>query len=485
MTIPAQSRTRSISPTRSKQAYSRSASWNVRRNPMMFMTRNPAEIGSRFVMCSEPGCVTSSGVADFNSMTIRTGLSRCTRHVSMTEVKSKFEHAVEFEGMTLIFYDIELSRDGEIEQIGACTESGQSFSAFVKTSVRTNSSPFLRKIGAEYWLALAEEPRVTFKRFIDWTSSQHSQNPNSNGKTNGIMLAAHYGSCHDHVHILRTMMKWGITPPDYLLVDTLAIFKTVKSMNENAKLHTLVNKYVPWFDHVPHDADSDAEALRFVTMVVFPNTKMACYAFSISCTDFMTRTGLNMYVPSPIAVDLVPCDDTIMQTYRILRKNDVGSTVVYTHSNKIANMCVSVLRHGNPIVNLVTNVDTIEKQSEITTLVARMNAVTEAVSCSDPDEFTVRVTPAIRDRGMDGMKIGTVVQHASYVSRLRWFKNMIRPMNLNGMCYDCMIAIEIARSIMKLIADRTGVELEIEADDPLRNFKAHVGTDGLTNPHDF
>ncbi|KAI9847696.1 MAG: hypothetical protein M1837_001944 [Sclerophora amabilis] len=59
------------------------------------------------------------------------------------------------------------------------------------------------------------------------------------------MLAANDGSCHDHVHLLKTLMEWGLTPPDYMLVDTLAIFKVVKGMNEKAKLQTLVNKRAP------------------------------------------------------------------------------------------------------------------------------------------------------------------------------------------------------------------------------------------------
>ncbi len=311
-----QPRTRSESPARSRRSQPGSVGSTMRRNPMMFMIRNPAEIVSKFAICPEPGCMVSSGVGDFTSMTIRTGLTHCTNHVSLTEVERKFRQPIKSESMTLIFYDIELSRDGDIEQIGACTESGQTFSAFVKTSVRTNSSPFLKRITPEFWAMLAEEPKVTFERFIEWTKLQHGRNPNSDGKVEGIMLAAHYGSCHDHVHLLRTMMKWGITPPDYTLVDTLAIFKTVKGMSQNAKLKTLVNKYAPWIDHVPHDANSDADALRYVTMIAFPNTKMACHAFGISCGTFMSRTGLNMYMPSPIVTFKHPNTDSFLEPRR-------------------------------------------------------------------------------------------------------------------------------------------------------------------------
>lgn len=294
MALSTRSRTRSESPHLSRRERGKTAMSAMRRNPMMFMTRNPAEIINRFTICPEPGCVVSSGVALFDSMTIRTGLSHCMKHVAMTEIEGKLKNPAAAENTVLIFYDIELSRDGEIEQLGACTESGKTFSAFMKTSVRTNSSPYLKMIPPEYWTMLAEEPRVTFARFISWTMAQRQSDSDT------VMLAAHYGSCHDHVHLLRSMMKWGLKPPSYRLVDTLAIFKLARGTNMNAKLSTLVNTYAPWFHHVPHDADSDAAGLRLVTMVGFPNTRLICYAFGISSESFMDRTGLSMFMPSPI-----------------------------------------------------------------------------------------------------------------------------------------------------------------------------------------
>ena len=269
---------------------------------MMFAATAPYEHMIQPVICSESGCMIKSTIAEFKSMTIRTGLSYCIDHTNMNEITTKFKSMTEFRHMTLIFYDIELSRDGEIEQIGACTDSGENFSAFVRTTVRTNTSPFLRKITPKYWNMLAEEPKNAMMNFISWVKTCHAANPHSNGGIDDVMLAAHFGSCHDHVHLLKTMMKWGLTPPNYMLVDTLAIFKTIMSKTENAKLNTLVNKYVPWFDHVQHDADSDAEALKFVVKTAFPNLMPTCYAFAITCDDFMHRTTLSMFTPSPIVM---------------------------------------------------------------------------------------------------------------------------------------------------------------------------------------
>ncbi|KAK5215537.1 hypothetical protein LTR96_011095 [Exophiala xenobiotica] len=137
------------------------------------------------------------------------------------------------------------------------------------------------------------------ERFIYWINQQHSRRTGGDTNKNNIMLVAHNGARHDHIYFVRTMMKWGIDPPDYLLSDTLALFKAMKRMRENAKLIVLVNRYAPWINHIPYDADSNADALRYVTMVAFPDTKRFCYAFSLKYSEFKTRVGLNMYIPAP------------------------------------------------------------------------------------------------------------------------------------------------------------------------------------------
>jgi hypothetical protein len=139
------------------------------------------------------------------------------------------------------------------------------------------------------------------ERLITWIKTTHYAHTNGDTDLSNVMLGAHYGSCHDHIHILRTMMKWGLTPPPSRLVDTLALFKVIKGMNESRQLWKLVIKYGPWIDHTPYDADSNADALRYVTMMAFPNTRAACYVFSISYADYTARTGLNLCIPSPMA----------------------------------------------------------------------------------------------------------------------------------------------------------------------------------------
>jgi hypothetical protein len=110
-----------------------------------------------------------------------------------------------------------------------------------------------------------------------------------------VVMIAHYGSCHDHVILLKTMMSWGLNPPQWRFSDSLPIFKLVVQPDDNAKLSDLVSRYVPWINHVEHDAFSDAEALKAVVMIGVTRWNVACFAFSVPCDDFIMFVGLNAF----------------------------------------------------------------------------------------------------------------------------------------------------------------------------------------------
>lgn len=256
-----------------------------------------------FVGCSAAGCNTTSARAEYDSMLLRLGLSYCCKHVNMDEVSNRIMDMtaqVDVSKITVIFYDLELSKDGQVEQLSAFADTGENFCVYIRTTVRTNTSPNLRNLPPMIYSALASEPMDAMSRFIEWIRVQHSMNTEGDVDMNNVILAAHFGSCHDHMYLLRTMMMWGIAPPEFRFADTLALFKVIKGMNERANLSTLAARYVGWMQHLPHDADSDARVLRAVVMTVFPQTRKACYTFSTSHTDFMERTGLNLHGIRPV-----------------------------------------------------------------------------------------------------------------------------------------------------------------------------------------
>jgi hypothetical protein len=269
---------------------------------MLFMMPNPRVVAERFVECAEAGCEVKSGVADFPAMTLRCGMNRCLDHIILTHENFKTAPRPDLTNTTLIFYDLELSRDGEIEQIGATVLDNDrlTFSSVVRTSVRTSTSPTVRTISASWWAAIATSPANAITDFVRWIKRIHFINTNGNDDESNIMLAAHNGSLHDHIKLIRMMMINGITPPNYRLVDTLVMFKLLKGRTKPASLSTLRDTYAPWIDHIAHDADSDAAVLKYVVTLAYPQTKWSCYPFGIQCTDYIDRTGMNMYLPSPI-----------------------------------------------------------------------------------------------------------------------------------------------------------------------------------------
>ena len=82
--------TRSKSPTRSKRAWNEIGALNLRRDPIMLMVRSPAEIAANFVICPKVGCM----VTDFNLITPRMGLSRCTRETRSESLSGVVEEHV-------------------------------------------------------------------------------------------------------------------------------------------------------------------------------------------------------------------------------------------------------------------------------------------------------------------------------------------------------------------------------------------------------
>lgn len=91
------------------------------------------------------------------------------------------------------------------------------------------------------------------------------------------------------------MLKHGVDVPDVLLSDSVVMIKMMVDKNESAKLGYLRDKYVPWVDHVAHDADSDAMVLKEVMNRIYKDPCVYYRKFSIDCRKYVELVGLNMY----------------------------------------------------------------------------------------------------------------------------------------------------------------------------------------------
>jgi hypothetical protein len=110
---------------------------NMDANVMPFMRRHPRVISNNFVHCSEAGCVVSSGVGQYTSDDDQDWA--IVLHRPHEDERGREQ-------------DEGRSQPREHDpNLLPCTEAGETFSAYMRTSVRANTSPFLRKITPRFY----------------------------------------------------------------------------------------------------------------------------------------------------------------------------------------------------------------------------------------------------------------------------------------------------------------------------------------------
>ena len=194
-----------------------------------------------------------------------------------------------------------------------------------------------------------------------------------------------------------------------------------------------------------------------------------------------TTSGMNAYIGRRENVQIIPCVDPIMETYRILNSKQDENVVLYTHSNEITSMYMNRFLSKNIILNLVTYIDTIGRQDEIKRISSNMNGILETVPCSNPKSRMVRITPTYTSKEPGHNKIRTLDEHTNYFAKLRWYENMTRHMSLNGVCVDCYIMFKIARPIALALSDREVNLDESKMTDPISSFNVIVNTVGMVD----
>ena len=308
------SRTRSETGSTSTRGYRFSSqNTNSTNDLYLSMSMNPGLEALSYVVCDKSLCTSSSGRGDWDSMSLRMGFSRCTKHMTPDIVEKKCAATNMPADLFPIFYDIEVNSTNEIEQVAAVMPLGGHFDVYIRTVLRTNNSPLLRTISPHVYILTAMEPRDAMIRLINWVRNTWLSNYGTTFREEHVLMIAHAGSKHDHVMILKTMMKWGLEPPQWRFSDTLPMYKTIICPDESAKLTELVNRYAVWFDHVPHDALSDAKALMYSTMNSNENWLALCYTFSCTYKDFINFVGLNVVrIRSPVPFPTTSLDSNDM-----------------------------------------------------------------------------------------------------------------------------------------------------------------------------
>ncbi|KAK1974899.1 hypothetical protein LZ30DRAFT_380656 [Colletotrichum cereale] len=153
-------------------------------------------------------------------MTLRGSMSMCTDYITkelVYETAYKACHSSRSSSVVPIYHNVVLSR------LAAYTSTGVYFTISIRTSPRSNTSQVLRQIPPMI------DPQDIFKYFVTRVDRQNYKKTSST-KNKDVILNACYGSCYGHVHLLRSMMFYGVTPPKCRFFDTLVFLKCIMGM---------------------------------------------------------------------------------------------------------------------------------------------------------------------------------------------------------------------------------------------------------------
>ncbi|KAE8362193.1 hypothetical protein BDV27DRAFT_159978 [Aspergillus caelatus] len=87
---------------------------------------------SPFVKCEVAECTATSAHGLYESMTLRIGFTTCCKYLDSNELEKRIDYSsrqLDRMEVTVIFYDVGLGKDGQIEQLSAFSSSGENFSA--------------------------------------------------------------------------------------------------------------------------------------------------------------------------------------------------------------------------------------------------------------------------------------------------------------------------------------------------------------------
>jgi len=194
-----------------------------------------------------------------------------------------------------------------------------------------------------------------------------------------------------------------------------------------------------------------------------------------------TIESMNFYMGVIESVELVLSTDRVMDTYRVMSSNANSNMTVETYMTEVARMCTSVSPCRNTVLCWITNLNTYASVGIINDIIPRSSSIMEAVPCSDPSSNMVRiVTTTVSDNTFDN-RVAIINNIPNPFSCLRWFNNMIRHMDISGMCFDCTAAYMVAKPMIDSIGSKDEVISVNAGVDELPSYFAIVSTVGLVN----
>jgi len=137
----------------------------------------------------------------------------------------------------------------------------------------------------------------------------------------------------------------------------------------------------------------------------------------------------------------------------------------------------SVICMQDVFLNITLSMTEFRIMHEVSTLIRERGMVREVVLCSDPSLNMVRITNGIVSQDQMRVRLTTAMPIEMTNGFMSMINNRIRPMDLNGMCFDCRMMSRIGTAILSRISTMNTIESEIETEDWSRSFAETVTID--------
>ena len=191
--------------------------------------------------------------------------------------------------------------------------------------------------------------------------------------------------------------------------------------------------------------------------------------------------AMNVYVSPKQNVVMIPSTDPVMSLHKVVNEDPISTVSVFTESMMVAKVYTHAFMDRIADLTVITDVNTLEDEKMIINLVEYINGVVEGVPCSDPETNRIMISTGYLDADMTTHKWRNVIKNGNIFSRMRWFTNMVRHVNLKGICFDCRIALMFSTSIVNSIRSVYETRDVPEVVDKLEDFQTTVGVDGMVN----
>ncbi|KAK5162694.1 uncharacterized protein LTR77_011247 [Saxophila tyrrhenica] len=161
------------------------------------------------------------------------------------------------------------------------------------------------------------------------------------------------------------------------------------------------------------------------------------------------------------------------------RYRSVSVTMMMNEEMSMDNI-ESLFSTEDVFVSLTSSMDKINYSNALMDLVRSRSMVRELVPGSNPDTNTVRISDAIVNHNVSEGRLVYRARNAYSIMPTNTCTNMIRPMNLDGMCFDCRIVYMVANDIVLKTCGQNKDQPEYAGEEWSRSFARTITKDTMS-----